>query len=302
MATVETAAATAPAGSSSSEPLNTIRSQPARVAASSSSTVPMRFARSVGPIASSERSPRTAPARWIDDLAARTRFHDIGNRPRLREIAGNPPHAVLGRARDAAHGDDVDLRRRVARSTWLPIRPLAPVTKPDRPEAHHGVSLASASSRSEIRRFLRCGPVDAKRRDRSSACPARLWERTRATFGRAPRCRPRGSGSPARIPRGRTPCACSSAVSSTPTQPVRVGDSRLRSTITRKIDAARAPHQLDLAVGGLLIVQPAQSVPPRGCGSCCSARCASAGRAPRTPPRRTCAPGSRARRRGAPRR
>src|ERR687895_2054099 len=59
-----TTVAPSPLGSSRSEPLTTILSTCARVAASRSSTVATRFAVRVGYTAARDRSPRTAPARW----------------------------------------------------------------------------------------------------------------------------------------------------------------------------------------------------------------------------------------------
>ena len=72
--------------------------------------------------------------------------------------------------------------------------------------------------------------------DRPSALRGRPPARSGVTSGRGPRCRPRGSGSPGRIPRARRQGARSRELSSTPSHSLRVGDPGRRSTMTRKIE------------------------------------------------------------------
>ena len=146
------------------------------------------------------------------------------------------------------------------------------------------------------------GPVDAE----SGVVPAHAARpppaRSGGTSRRGPRCRRRASGSPGRTPAGRRRAVRSVRSSSVPSHSFRVGEPGRRSTMTRKIDPAVHRTSLTSAVWRLLVVQTPQRVAPWALDRAALDDRASADRAQRTPARRRCGPGSRARPRGARRR
>jgi hypothetical protein len=130
----------------SHEPLGTVRRQPTRVAASSSSTVPSRFARRVGATASSDLSPRTTPARWMT-TSGRTEATTSATAPGLaRSQTRQRKRPSSGREPD--YGDEVGLlldhTQRVAADE--PARALSKTRAPE-----SGVTMPSS----------RCGGRDA---------------------------------------------------------------------------------------------------------------------------------------------
>lgn len=122
------ASAAATAGSSSCEPLRTIRWQDARVAASSSSTVATRLACSVGPTASCDRSPRTAPARWMTISGRTEATRSVAApgwvRSQIRHRARPPPRSRGARLTATTRPAGGSTLR-----TCVPIMPVVPVTR-----------------------------------------------------------------------------------------------------------------------------------------------------------------------------
>ena len=128
-------------GSSSSEPLKTIRSQPTRDTASSSSTLAARF----GLQRWDDRLQRAiAPdhAGEMDHDIRAYRGDDVGRGPRLGEITRQPSHSAFVRSWIAAERNHLGITRSRL-STWLPMSPLAPVTKTRAPESDGLVSCVT---------------------------------------------------------------------------------------------------------------------------------------------------------------